>query len=87
MEGEQKLDLNTLTEPLVSAIPHASTFLWALFTLIALYTVVHAIVFVYHWHKYNIAPGPFLRRTYIVYFSGIFVFLILLLISVFAITN
>ena len=67
--------------------PNLDSILWGLVAVILSYTVIHAVIFVYHWHKYNIAPGPFLQMTYIVYFSGIGVFSLSILLSLVAILN
>lgn len=74
----------TPIDALVGYLPPASTVVWLLFFVILLYTAIHAGVFVYHWHTYNIAPGRFLTLTYTVYFAGILVFLGLLFLSALA---
>ena len=66
-------------------LPSLHSVLWGLFALILFYTAIHAIVFVYHWSKYNIAPGPFLQMTYLVYFSGIGVFAGIMFLALIAI--
>ena len=66
-------------------VANASALMLVLLGVIVLYTTVHAAIFSYHWHKYNIAPGPFLRRTYIIYFGGILLFLAAILLSAFAV--
>lgn len=68
-------------------LPSLEVLLWGFFMLIALYAIAHAAVFVYHWGNYNIAPGPFLRRTYLIYFSGLGIFLFLLFLSTVAILS
>jgi|GEM_PF-4405414 len=85
MEGV--ISVEKIFENLTSVLPPLHTVLWGLFALILFYTALHAIIFVYHWHKYNIAPGPFLSLTYIMYFSGIAAFLLVMLLSLLAILS
>ena len=81
---------NPLGDPLArltAEIPDTNTLVWLLFFLILLYTLIHASVFVFHWYKYNIAPQKFVNLTYIIYFVGVGVFMLGLLLSTFAITS
>ena len=66
-------------------LPSLHTLLWSIFLLMLFYAVIHIAIFVYHWSKYNIAPGPFLRLTYIIYFSGIAFFSVIMFLSLIAI--
>lgn len=68
-------------DAVMQALPSAATFVWAIFLILAAYTLLHASIFVYHWHAYNIAPRRFLRLTYILYFAGIAFFLFVLFLS------
>ena len=67
-------------------LPGIPELIWGLFLLMLLYALIHAAVFVYHWHNYNIASKKFLSTTYIVYFSGLAFFLFGFLISTIALT-
>ena len=82
---ENILTVEKIIENYSGTLPSMHTVMWSLFAVILFYTAVHAVIFVYHWHKYNIAPGPFLKLTYLVYFSGIGVFTSVMFLSLIAI--
>jgi hypothetical protein len=79
--------ISTPLDSLVHSLPEAGTLVWLVFLVILLYTALHAGIFVYHWHKFNIAPPKFIKITYVVYFAGIGVFLLGLFLSTIAITS
>ena len=82
---ETPYSFESLSETYAEILPNGDTLMWSLFGLIFLYALIHGIVFWYHWHKYNIAPGPFQKKTYLVYYSGSGFFLIVLFFSTLAI--
>lgn len=76
-----------LFDGILAQLPAGGTLLWLFFAAIAIYTAVHATVFWYHWHTYNISPAPFKAWTYILYGSGIAVFLTIIFFSIVSITS
>ncbi len=78
---ENPVTFEEFSANITNILPSTDLLLWSLFGVIALYTAIHALVFLYHFHKYNIAPGPFLQLTYVIYLSGITFFLGVMFLS------
>ncbi len=85
----QTPDFLTLNNPILNGdvfgalTLHATTIFLSIFLLALTLTAVHAVVFVYHWGKYNIAHVGFVSATFITYFAGIIFFISVMFVSLF----